>query len=359
MRAREQLFLWHGRLPVGHMSVIAGQPGTGKSTLGYRIAADCDVPTLFVTTEEVDETVWLPRLLAAGVDPEKAWHHPEVMFTRNPMDLDYLADLIERHGIKLVVVDPIQNHLGASVSHDIAVRNLIKPYLGLMQQHKVALLLEAHVLRDISPSSDPLLAVPAGLRGESKAVYLFGKDPTLGAGPDFRVLATAKYNFGEWPASRRLEFATGNISVIRAQGGGRVTNEFATWSDRGEVRISAKMLLITLSPETKERKSDRVGQELIAFLRQGKDGRRQPVSAVKKMVEALDPPTSWRTAQRVCKEMDIEVLDDPKNKLRKWWSLPDAILAVYEEMTEASDEIEFKEIDIDVPDTLPEDWEDV
>jgi len=183
MQAREQEFLWHGRLPVGHMSVIAGLPRTGKSTLGYRIAADTGVPTLFVTTEEVDESVWLPRLLAAGVDPEQAWHHPELRFTKYSSDHEYLAELIENYRIRLILVDPIQNHLGASISHDQAVRDLMEPYMSLIQRHNVALLMEAHVLRDVKASGDPLLAVPAGLRGWAKAVYLFGRGPTLGADP--------------------------------------------------------------------------------------------------------------------------------------------------------------------------------
>src|SRR4029450_7055256 len=154
---REQEFLWHGRLPVGHMSVVAGSPRMGKSPPGYRIPADTGVPTLFVTTEEVDESVWLPRLLAAGVDPEQAWHHPEVRFTKDSSDRENLAGLIERYGVRLIVVDPIQNHLGVSVSHDQAVRDLMEPYMPLNQWQKVALLLEAHVLKEVRPTSDPLL----------------------------------------------------------------------------------------------------------------------------------------------------------------------------------------------------------
>jgi hypothetical protein len=326
----------------------------GKSTLGYRIAADTGVPTLFVTTEEVDESVWLPRPLAAGVDPEQAWHHPEVRFTKDSFDREYLAGLIESYRVQLIVVDPIQNHLGVSVSHDQAVRDLMEPYMPLIQRHKVALLLEAHVLRDVKVGSDPLLAVPAGLRGWAKAVYLFGKDPTFGADPELRILATAKFNFGKEPESRRFEFATSDIEVVRVSGRGRVAREYGKWIDRGGVWVSAKMLLVTLAPETKERKSDRVAWELIDFLRKGKDLRRQPVTAIRQKINDLDPPVSWRTVERVAKELGIETTDDPRDARRKWWSLPDSILATFEEATEEGDQIQIEEVDI--PDTLPEDW---
>jgi hypothetical protein len=354
MQPREQKFLWHGRLPIGHMTVIAGSPRMGKSTLGYRIAADAGVPTLFVTTEEVGETVWLPRLLAAGADPEKAWYHPEVRFTKNPLDIEYLTDLIKEHKIKLIIVDPVQNHLGVSVSHDQAVRDLMEPYMPVLQELKVALLLEAHVLRDISPSSDPLLAVPAGLRGWAKAVYLFGKDPTLGADQDLRILATTKFNFGKDPASRRFEFTTEDVSVTRASGRGQIDASYGKWIDRGEAKVTAKALLVTLSPETKERKLDRVAFELIAFLRKGRDGRMQPAAAVRKMIEGLDPPMVMRTAERAASELGIEKIDDPADARKKWWNLPEDILATYEEATDADDVIEISEIEI--PDSLPEDF---
>ncbi len=49
------------------------------------------MPTVFITTEESDRTVWRPRVEAAGMDLAKAFHHAEVRFSRNPSDLDYLA----------------------------------------------------------------------------------------------------------------------------------------------------------------------------------------------------------------------------------------------------------------------------
>ena len=145
----EQAFLWHDRLPVGHITVVAGSPSKGKSTLGYRIAADADVPTIFVTTEEADRSVWRPRVEAAGMDLAKAAHHGEVKFSKRPEDLEYLAQLIERYKAKLVVVDPLSNHLrGASLSRDEQVRDVFEPYLAMLQDAGAALVLaDARVAR--------------------------------------------------------------------------------------------------------------------------------------------------------------------------------------------------------------------
>jgi hypothetical protein len=141
---------------------------------------------------------------------------------------------------------------------------------------------------------------------------------------------------------------------MRASGSGWVAREYGKWVDRGEVRVSAKMLLVTLAPETKERKSDRVAWELIDYLRKGRDGRRQSVPAIRQKISDLDPPVSWRTVERVAKELGIEATDDPRDARRKWWSLPDSILVTFEEATEEGDQIRIEEVDI--PDALPENW---
>jgi predicted ATP-dependent serine protease len=123
MIPEEQRFLWHDRIPVGHITVICGAPAKGKSTLGYRIAADADVPTVFITTEESDTTVWRPRIEAAGANLIQVAHHPEIKFSKRPEDLPSLAEIVDRYKAQLVVVDPLANHLrGASIHRDEQVR---------------------------------------------------------------------------------------------------------------------------------------------------------------------------------------------------------------------------------------------
>lgn len=350
---RERGFLWNGKLPIGGMAVVAGAPNMGKSTLGYLIAAECDVPTLFITEEEDGEEEVLPKLLAVGGDPAKAFYHPEVRFSENPGDLDYLADLIKQHGIKLIVVDPIQAHLNASLAHDQAVRRIMAPYMALFRLRKVALVLECHLLTALKSSAHPQLAMPAGLRSRTKSGWILAKDPK---DDDFRILANAKWNAAsEPPASLKFEFASNTVSVRRFSGRGRRDAEIGYLVNRGTVNVGAMTLLISLTKETSERKGQRAADALIRFLREGKDGRMQPVDAVRKMVSELDPPMSFRTAKRAAVEMDMEIVDDPKNKSKKWWRLPDWIFEVVEELTEPGDEISIEEVERP-DDTFPEEW---
>ena len=354
MRARETEYLWYDRVPVGRMAAVCGAPNMGKSTLGYRIAADCDVPTLFISEEEDAEEVWLPRLLAVGADPAKCFYHPEVVFSKNPDHLDYLTSLIEQHEIKLIVVDPIQAHIETSISHDQAVRRIMRPYMTLFRQRKVALVLECHLLTALKSTNHPYLAIPSGLRTWTKAGFILAKDPR---DDDFRILATAKWNQAETPpASMRFEFASEDVSVIRAKGGGRRKAEYGYLLHRGEVSVSATTLLVSLTKETTERKGERAAKELIKFLKDGKDGRMQPVAKIQEMVFHLDPPMSFKTMKRVSLDLGIEIENDPQDGKKKWWRLPDWIMDMAEELTEEGDELSIEEVESD--DTFPEDWID-
>lgn len=352
----EQEFLWHDRIPIGHITVIAGAPSKGKSTLGYRIAADVGVPTIFVTSEEIDKSVWRPRVEAAGMNLAMAAHHREVRFSRKDDDLEYLAALVDRYSARLVVVDPLSNHLqGASIHRDEQIRTLFEPYLHWLDDAGVALVLQMHVLRSVNPKHHPLSVVPAGVVSVSKAIYLFGDHPDFGVDENVRILACPeKFNFGPVPLSLELEYATRPVRVTSAATGSRVSHDYGYWILRGETKVSAKALMVTLAPETKERKSDRIAWFLIERLKDGP----QPLVVIRQKIAQLEPAVSWRTAERVANEMGIEMFDDEQDARKKWWMLPDSILATLEEATEDDDQVEIEEVDIDIPDTLPEGWDD-
>lgn len=358
MRAEEQLFLWKGRLPVGHIAVIAGAPAMGKSTLGYHIAAAANVPTIFVTTEESDKTVWRPRVEAAGMDLDKAWHHPEVKFSRDPQDLEYLAGLIDLYQAQFINVDPITNHLyGASISQNDQVRRVMDPYLELIEEKGVALLLQMHVLARVSSKQPPQAAVPAGVRSVAKAIYLFGDDPTQGADPNFRVLANAqKFNFGLEPASLRFEYDLKDVEVYSKRQKRAVRRPFGFWIDQGETTVTAKMIVATLEPKKKESKADRVAIELVKLLAEG------PVSTadLKPHFLGLHPPIAWRTVTRVKDEMEIDdSVADPNDARHNLWSLYGQTADVVEEAEDIEEDIVIEEIEApEIPDTIPDDWMD-
>jgi hypothetical protein len=205
----------------------------------------------------------------------------------------------------------------------------------------------------VKESSHPLLAIPAGLRTWAKAAYLFGQDPTMGADPDVRILAPAKYNFGLHPKSRRFAFTVTDVQVVRASGRGSMLASFGKWLDIGDTTVTATAMLVKLKPESKDRLADRAGWELVRFLREGKDGHTRSSIACKAMGLKLDPPIPHRTMERAAKELGIERIKDPKNKSKIWWKLPEHIIEAFD-WTDDMDDIEIERVDI--PDAPPEDW---
>src|SRR5205823_5895614 len=152
----------------------------------------------------------------------------------------------------------VRNHLRASLSHEQSVREVFEPYLDYMQDADVAVLLQMHVLRDVNPKRHPLAAIPAGVTAIAKAIYLFADDPTIGSDPNVRILACAdKFNFGEVPKSLEFEYATRPVSVCDELTGRRQLRDYGYWILRGESQVRATALLLSLTPETKERKADR------------------------------------------------------------------------------------------------------
>ncbi len=252
-----------------------------------------------------------------------------------------------------MIVDPLQNHLkGASIHRDEQVRETLEPYIAWLDETGVALLLQMHVLRSVNPKHSPLMAVPAGIVSVARAVYLFGDDPRPGADPNIRVLACAdKFNFGPIPESQSFEYSTRPVSVTSRITGERSLRDYGIWLARGPSKTTAKMLLVTLAPESRERKSDRVAWVLLNALREGP----LAVSKVRQVIDDLQPQVSWSTAERVAREMGIVTIGDPQDARRKLWDLPEETKAALEEVTEPDDELVIKEVD-GVPDTLPEDW---
>ncbi len=153
-----QRFLWPGRIPVGSITVLAGDGGVGKSLVSLDLAARATrgspwpdgaantggpAEVLMVGCEDgIEETV-VPRLEAAAADRSKV----------HMLELDSLTDLAalrsflrRRVNARLVVIDPISAYMGSLDSWKAAeVRRCLRPLAELAAAHQVAVMLVAHL----------------------------------------------------------------------------------------------------------------------------------------------------------------------------------------------------------------------
>lgn len=172
-------WLWPGRIPLGHLTLLDASPGCGLSLFALTLAACVSsgsplpggTPTppgnviLFAPYDSASATL-KPRLQAAGGDPARVLlFRPPVEDTSRaptssyslalPRDLHHLANTIRRLDARLVILDPASAIPGLS--------RCLSPLIALAHQTNCAILLTrslsqppADPLRSSSPTS-PLL----------------------------------------------------------------------------------------------------------------------------------------------------------------------------------------------------------
>lgn len=210
-------WLWRGKLALGKVSLLAGDPGLGKSLVSLAVAAavtrgapwpvngtrapEGEV-VLLSAEDDVADTI-RPRLEAAGADVGRV-HVLTMVRDLDPdgrpfsrgfslrRDLKLLdASLAERPSVRLVAVDPISAYLGDIDSHNNAdVRGLLAPLAELAARHRVAVLCVSHLNKGGGPAmyrTNGSLAFVAAAR----AAFMVTRDQ---ADPARRLMLPLKNN---------------------------------------------------------------------------------------------------------------------------------------------------------------------
>jgi hypothetical protein len=167
IKAEKIEWLWPGKVAVGKLTLFVGHPGIGKGLATMDLTArlttgkpwpDCPNLTpasdvVIVSSEDAASDTLKPRLMAAGandakyfvVETTKKDDKTEKIFSLDE-DLPLLRKaLTENPNIKLVVIDPVMNHLGEiNGNKEQEVRKVLTPLGVLAQEFKIAVILVAH-----------------------------------------------------------------------------------------------------------------------------------------------------------------------------------------------------------------------
>jgi hypothetical protein len=238
---RERIrWLWRGRLALGELTIIDGDPGLGKSTLlcdvAARISAARPMPgeegtptgtegggVVIVTTEDSPAHTIRPRLEAAGANLDKctvvetvptraddgSWTGTE-RIPRLPEDLPALRFACEDVGARLLVIDPLMAHLGDANAHkDQDVRAALAPLSTLAEEQGMAVAVVRHLNKMSGANALYRGGGSIGIIGAFRIGLLFGEAPQSGAGEEASeesrlALTHNKNNLGEAPASLAL-----------------------------------------------------------------------------------------------------------------------------------------------------------
>jgi putative DNA primase/helicase len=325
--AQELRWLWPGRIPLGKLTLFAGDPGLGKSFVTLDIAAHVtrgktwpdgtpgsgDPGSVIILSAEDDAADTIrPRLDAAGADLDRvlilqavrrAKPSGETTLEHFSLETDVLAlqDAVASvNDPGLIVLDPISAYLGSTDSHvNARVRGLLAPLAELARSLRVAVVAVDH----LSKSNRPALYRPNGsiaFTAAARAVWLFAKNPD-----DLmqRLMLPGKMNLApdQLGLSYTLQERSQGVVVV-------------SWG--GPVRLTADA---ALEPEATGEKSERL--EAMEWLREQLSG--GPLTAKQIRRDATTAGFSWSTLRRA--KDTLRVVHSKQGFAGGWlWELPTA-----------------------------------
>lgn len=223
-------WLWQGRIPLGKLTLIDGDPGLGKSTVTLDIAArvsrGASMPdgspgvsggAVLLTLEDGLADTIVPRLRAAGADLTRIAAlqavHDEDGLSRFPTvsDIEAIERACAKVQAKIVIVDPIMAHLDGKVNswRDQDVRGALTPLCKLVDKIGVAVILVRHLSKAIGTQAIYRGGGSIGIIGAARCAYLVAKDP---ANENKRVFACIKNNLAPTPVS--IAFALEGVDGV-------------------------------------------------------------------------------------------------------------------------------------------------
>ncbi len=158
-------WVWHGVIPCGILSLIAGKQGLGKSfvmcDLAARVSTGSPMPdgkqqqpgnVLMLAREDDARLVLMPRVKAAGADQARIhWSIFSNVETGEPMDLtEHIAELsktVTENKIGLIFVDTFAAFAPAGTDSNAgqAVRAMLDPLTRLARETGAAVVVVAHL----------------------------------------------------------------------------------------------------------------------------------------------------------------------------------------------------------------------
>lgn len=213
IEARPVDWIWKNKIAAGRISLIAGDPGIGKSWLSLDIAArvsagrswpdgePCKPGNVILINCEDDfgDTV-RPRLDLLKADLERIYElqgysHNDYVHQVTFEDIDIFEQVIDHYMPSLIIVDPVSAYFGESTDNyrDTSVRNALRPLAEMIMESGVALLLVAHLNKTVDQQGLYRVSGSIQFSGAARTTYIVTLDPKE---PDRRLMVCAKNNLG-------------------------------------------------------------------------------------------------------------------------------------------------------------------
>ncbi len=258
-------WLWPQRIPIGKLTLLAGDPGLGKSMLSLDIAARLsratpfpDAPsdplrasvpasgsssiienidplkldsslvirpsslpatTLLLSAEDDPADTIRPRLQAAGADLTRILlTHPDEgqpkafspYSLQDPDNIGILEFAVEcNHNVRLLIIDPISAYLGnCNTARNDSVRKALAPLAQLAASHDIAILAITHLRKSNTQRAIYRAMDSLAFAAASRSVWFLTADP---ADRTRRIFSAAKANLAQEAPALAFRIADNRI----------------------------------------------------------------------------------------------------------------------------------------------------
>ncbi|RZA30101.1 MAG: AAA family ATPase [Proteobacteria bacterium] len=210
-------WLWPGYLPRGKFSLLAGQPGAGKTTIAMAMAGAttstrgfpdgtfCAPGNVLIWSGEDDPAdTLLPRLIAAGAERSRCYFVDGTQVDGQVVPFDPATDMAQLQqaieeigGVDLIIVDPVVSAVSGDSHKNTEVRRSLQPLVDLAADTRAAILGISHFSKS-GQGGDPTQRVIGSVAFTAVArVVLVAAKAKGEDGADVRILARSKSNIGK------------------------------------------------------------------------------------------------------------------------------------------------------------------
>ena len=201
-------WLWEGVLARGAISILAGDPGLGKSQVSLSIAAAissggcwpaskqqaAQSNVIIVSMEDNASYTIVPRLIACGADLGRV----HVLIAEDDSfnlerDIPKLRGLIDSlKSVDLIIIDPVTAYMGKSdASSSTDVRRITTELAALAQDHGSSILLVSHLNKRQDGAATYRVLGSVSWMGAARTAFFIERDS---GDAERRVMVPAKNN---------------------------------------------------------------------------------------------------------------------------------------------------------------------
>ncbi len=359
-------WLWLHRIPRGKVSLFAGAPGVGKSTLTMKVAAtvsngypwpdDITGPeagtVILLNAEDGVSTNIKPRYMASGgklgslaiVESVIRYSEDGKKLEKDIFNLEQdillLQQIVEqinnsdRPNVRLIIVDPLNAFWGGRIDSfkDQDVRRALSPLKDFAEKNDIAVLCVTHFRKsgaNTSNHNDVLdkFSGSVGITGAARICWAIVKETAENDEGNIEdtgrvLMLRAKGNDSKDPGGIAYTIENHTLVGHTDKHGEPIKTSRLIWSNE-PVHITADQ---AMTPQRGDKERPKL-KEAIEFLKtQLLEGPKSPKD-LKKAAEACFTG-SWETIRKAKKEMqdngEIETIEDGKNNFN--WQLKNRVI---------------------------------